>query len=147
MSRITKLLRSMVPGSYPKHRQTRERNCVQTVVAIALGRDVDEVEKRAGTDGDLTVSETLDLLDAYGVTCRPISAHLVADFWPSFYARSGGARLRGLAFRLPAEGEDVGHAYYVHGKRIYDPATGRERSVDPSALKTLDWLAILPDTA
>jgi hypothetical protein len=147
MSTLGHILKGILPSAYPRHRQSRERNCVQTVVAIALGRDVSEVEDRAGTQGDLTVSQTLELLDSYGVSCKPISARLVADFWPSFYARSGGGSLRGLAFRLPAPDEEVGHAYYVHGKRIYDPATGKETSVDPAALRTLDWLAILPGQA
>lgn len=130
---------------YRSYRQTREHNCVQTVVAIALSCDIAEVEREAGTSETMTVAETFDLLDRYGISCQPMSAHLMADFWPSVYERSGGGRLRGLAFRLPSGKEGIGHAYYIHGRRVYDPASGREVPLDPAVLRSLDWIAVLPD--
>lgn len=126
-------------------RQTREHNCVQTVLAMALGLPIELVEDAAGTTGSMTVGETLHLLAELGVFCRPVSADLVSQFWSTFYRRSGGRRLRGLGFRLPEREGETGHAYLLVGAQMYDPASGQRTRVDAATLRTLDWLAILPE--
>lgn len=126
-------------------RQSRPENCVQTVLAMALGVPTEWIEEIAGTAGALTIRETMDLLNRFGIESRPMSADLVADFWPSFYRLNGGRKLRGLGFRLPRDGERVGHAYFLIGRRMYDPASGRLQRLDEETLRRLDLLAIFPE--
>lgn len=126
-------------------RQSRPHNCVQTVVAMALGVPTEAIEHMAGTDGAMTVRETIDLLAEFGIGCRPVSAEFAAEFWDVFYRMSGGRRMRGLAFRLPRDRETVGHAYFVLGRKMYDPASGRIMRLDKRQLRTIDYLAIFPE--
>ena len=129
-------------------RQERPRNCVQTVVAMAVGASVADVEAVARTEDTLDIPATMTLLAHYGVFCRPISAQLVADFWPMYYRQGGGRRLRGLGFASPnpAHGREVGHAYFLYGPRLYDPATGITEALDEPHLRQLDWLVLFPET-
>lgn len=129
-------------------RQSREDNCVQTVLAIVLGLSCEVVEAEVGTTGALTIHDTLDLLSDLGVPCRPIAAELAADFWPVFYRRAGKRKLRGIGIQLPRRGEPIGHAYVLSGKTMYDPATGRKYPMEPDVIRErLNWLAIFPDHA
>jgi hypothetical protein len=126
-------------------RQTKADNCAQTVVAMVLGVPVDAVEREAGTDGAMTVNEVLGILARLGFFTRPISAKLAGGIWPAFYARSGGRKLRGLGFRMPRGGEVSGHAYFLAGGRMYDPATGERRGLDADVVRNeLDWLVLFP---
>lgn len=128
-----------------RQRQSRPHNCVQTVVAMALGVPIEMVEDLAGTKGAMTVRQTIDLLDEFGIGCRPVSAEFVAEFWDAFYRMSGGRKMRGLAFRLPRDQETVGHAYLVLGRKMYDPASGRTMRLDKRRLRSIDYLAVFPD--
>ena len=125
-------------------RQSRPQNCVQTVVAMALGVPTEAIERVAGTDGAMTVRQTIDLLSEFGIECRPVSAEFAAEFWEAFYRLSGGRRMRGLAFRLPRDRETVGHAYFVLGRKMYDPASGRITRLGKRRLRAIDYLAIFP---
>lgn len=126
-------------------RQSRPHNCVQTVVAMALGVPTEAVERIAGTDGAMTVRQTIDLLAHFGIGCRPVSADFFADFWDEFYRMSGGRKMRALAFRLPRDQETVGHAYFVLGRKMFDPATGRVMRLGRRQIKAIDYLAIFPE--
>jgi hypothetical protein len=125
--------------------QQRPENCAQTVVAMLAGREPEEIERMVGHTGALTVADTLSVLSRLGYGCRPISASLVLQFWPSLLERAGGRKLRGLGFRRPTRGEKYGHAYLLFGRRLYDPADGSFVRLDAAAVKSLDWLALLPD--
>lgn len=135
-----------IPSDVTYLRQEKPENCVQTVVAMALNVPVELIEEEAGTTGRLTVGETFSLLGRIGVSVRSLSADLAADFWPNFYRRYGGRDLRGMGFELPqGEGEkDVGHAYFLTGNQMYDPATGKKEKLEPEAIEKLDWLALFP---
>lgn len=124
--------------------QSRRDNCAQTVIAMVTGLPVSRVSKQAGTKGALSVSETLNLLAQFGVTCRPVAANVVADFWPIFKRREGGRRIRALAFRGPSASEEYGHVSYIFGNRIYDTANGTFRAYDEKDLRAMDWIAFLP---
>lgn len=124
--------------------QSRRDNCAQTVVAMVTGLPVAQVSKYAGTKGALSVSDTLNLLAQLGVACRPVAAHVVADFWPVFRRREGGRRLRALAFRGPGAGEEYGHVSYILGNRIYDTASGSFTSYSEEELRSMDWIAFMP---
>jgi hypothetical protein len=125
-------------------RQTRPHNCVQTVLAMSLNLPIATVEKLAGTQGMMETGEVFGLLARLGVFYRPISASLMADCWPSFWYRSGGRQLRGMGVRRPTAKDRIGHAYFIAGSVIYDPATGKTRSMNPSTLSDIDWLALFP---
>lgn len=128
-------------------RQTGTDNCVQTVVAMVLGVPVEQVESAAGTRGRMSVDETTALLSRAGIYCRPVAASLVADFWPMFRKRHGGRHLRGLGFALPKTPGRAGHAFYITGATLYDPATGQTTPLNETTLHLLDWLALLPREA
>lgn len=125
-------------------RQKRNDNCVQTVVAMLTGNDVEEIEQMAGTIGKMTVDETLVLLGRLGIYSRPVAASMVADFWSVFYQRHGARKLRGLGFALPKEAGKAGHAFLITGANMYDPATGDSEPINEESLKQLDWLALVP---
>lgn len=126
-------------------RQDRPDNCVQTVLAMAIGVPTDVIEDEAGTSGALTIGETIDLLSRFGIESRRVHSRLLAEFWSAFYRMSGGRKMRGLAFALPRDGERIGHAYFVLGRRVYDPATGRIRRLTQRVVRRLDLFAIFPD--
>lgn len=128
--------------------QSREENCVQTVIAIALGLSTECVEEEARTNGTMSVHETLELLAQLGVSVRPIAADLASNFWGVFYKRGGGRRMRGLGFQLPRSGEGIGHAFFLTSTVMYDPATGKRQNINPETIKeNLDWLVFLPEEA
>lgn len=127
--------------------QTRPHNCVQTVLAMALGTEIEEMERLAGTTGALTLADALNLLAGQGVRTRPVSTRLVRDFWGAFYSRNGGPRLCAMAVRTAREGEETGHAFLVLGRRIWDPSTGRWRSLGQDVLRELDWIVVIPEEA
>lgn len=135
-----------IPTDVTYLRQDRPENCVQTVVAMALNVPVELIEEEAGTNGRMTVGETFSLLGRIGVSVRSLSAELAADFWPNFYKRYGGRDLRGMGFELPRgeKDKDVGHAYFLTGTYMYDPATGQKEKLEGEALRQLDWLALFP---
>lgn len=125
-------------------RQSRSDNCVQTVLAMSLELPIETIEAVAGTQGQMEVGEINQLLAKLGVFYRPVSASLMADCWPSLWHRSGGRKLRGMAVKLPRGGVKLGHAYFVAGAIMYDPATGRTRTMNPSTLDALDLIVLFP---
>lgn len=127
-------------------RQTRPHNCVQTVIAIGLGVTVEFVERSAGTTGTMRIQGAMDLLRELRISSgRPVAASHAAAFWPFYYRQNGGRRMRGLGFVLPASEGDVGHAYFLYGRRMFDPATGRTmRLRDSSVRRHLDCIVFLP---
>src|SRR5690606_23239607 len=97
-------------GPVPPRRwlkQARPDNCSQTVIAMLTGRSVSAISRSAGHTGALGVSQALRLLSALGLPlARPIAGRHAAEFWPVYRQRSGGRRLRGLAFRVSRPGEE-----------------------------------------
>jgi len=124
-------------------RQTLPDNCSQTVLSMLTGKDLAEITRLAGRPGALGISHACRVLEASGVHCgRPLAAQHAAEFWPVYWRRAGGRRLRGLGFRVARQGEDHGHAWLLFGNRLYDPADGEFRTLDPDAIRQLDWVVL-----
>lgn len=128
----------------PRVRQTRPENCVQTAVAAALGVTLDEVEHVAGTTGRMTIPDALGLFARFGVGVRLVEPGFAAQFWSTVSGEAGGPRLRGIGFRVPGDGETIGHAYLLQGARLVDPATGLGVGITPARLLAMSRIALIP---
>jgi hypothetical protein len=128
--------------------QTRPQNCVQTSIALALGIPVEAVEREAGSTATLRLPDVRWLTDRLGVASPLMAAELVAQYWPLYYRRYGGRRLRGYGIRTPRAGEPIGHAFALFGPRLYDPLTGKGIRLSPRLLREhLDWVGFVDPSA
>lgn len=124
--------------------QDREDNCSQTVLSMLTGLSVDEISGQMGRTGSSGITESVQFLHQQGFACwRPMSAAHVAEFWAVYRQRSGGRRLRGLAFTVAREGQARGHAWLLHGNYAYDPGTGRFEALNEERLRGFDYVVFL----
>jgi hypothetical protein len=120
---------------------------VQTVLSMALDVPVERVERETGTEGMLTVAETIVLLSRLGIGAMPLNATSASEFWDLFSRQHGGRKLLGIAFQLPRNGATNGHAWLLAGNRAFDPASGERRRLDRHTLKLFDYVLPLPEGA
>ena len=139
LQRRSDVLVGSVPASLPL--------CGQIATALAVDLPLATIRHAAG-DEPLTPQRTFGLLARFGSPPRVVWGEAFAQFYPVHVARHGGTAFRAVAFDIKPDADTkLGHAVYLHGEQLYDPATGGWRRTSPDDLQQFDFVAILPERA
>ena len=118
--------------------------CGQIATALAVDVPLAVIRATAGDD-PLTPQRTFRLLAEFGSPPRVIWGDAFAAFYVVHVERHGGAAFRAVAFdTTPGADTKLGHAVYLQGDSLYDPATHMWRKTQPADLTQFDFVAILP---
>lgn len=118
--------------------------CGQMATALAVDVPLPVVREMAG-DEPLTPERTIGLLAHFGAPPRVVWGDAFRRFYAVHRERHGGDAFRGVAFDLRPDASQLGHAVYLHGEQLYDPATRSWRRIALHDLTHFDFVAILPE--
>lgn len=131
------------PGGPDTVAQTREHNCVPTVLAMIFEESIETVEAALGSRGPIRVGDISQFLVELGGHPRIVHGGVAGEYWSVFRRDYGGAELRALGAFRPESDDAPLHAVLVTAGSIYDPKTEVRRPTTERHLKELDFLMLL----